>query len=137
MLQIECLCTLARRSSRMLTDIYDRALEPSGLKVTQYSLLKAINHLKNPSLTDLSVATGLERSTLGRNLRLLAQSGLVSISQGKDERTRVSKLTFKAKKSLRFAEPLWQDAQRKALAVATSDTKYFFVDLNKRIETIL
>ena len=54
MLDSHCICTLARRSARSLTEIYDHALEPSGLKVTQYSLLRAIERLDTPSLTELS-----------------------------------------------------------------------------------
>lgn len=121
MLPVECLCILARRTARSLTDVYDRALEPSGLKVTQFSLLRAIDRLENSSLTDMAQATGLDRSTLGRNLRVLEKDGLVSLSQGKDERTRVPKLNANAKKALRIAQPLWEEAQRKMASTLPQD----------------
>ena len=136
MLSVECLCILARRSARSLTDIYDRALEPSGLKVTQFSLLRAIDRLEHPSLTDIAQATGLDRSTLGRNLRVLEKDGLVSLSQGKDERTRVPVLTADAKAALRIAQPLWEDIQKKMSSALPQDTKQYLQTISTALEQL-
>lgn len=137
MLDTQCLCTLARRSARSLTEIYDQALEPSGLKVTQYSLLRAIERLDTPSLTQLSDATGLDRSTLGRNLRLLENSGYVKIDQGTDGRTRVVQLTANSKKALRIAKPLWEHIQQRVATAVPKNAMSFFYDLNTRLEQVL
>lgn len=136
MIDSHCICTLARRSARSLTEIYDRALEPSGLKVTQYSLLRAIQRLGTPSLTQLSDATGLDRSTLGRNLRLLENSGHVVIDQGADARTRVVQLTADAENALRIAKPLWEKVQRSVTTVLPKDAKSFFDNLNASLEGV-
>lgn len=136
MLSVECLCILARRSARSLTDIYDRALEPSGLKVTQFSLLRAIERLENSSLTDMAQATGLDRSTLGRNLRVLEKDGLVSLSQGMDERTRVPELTANAKKALRIAQPLWEEIQQKMAATLPKDAAQQLQKISSALEQL-
>lgn len=132
-----CICTLARRSARSLTEIYDRALEPSGLKVTQYSLLRAIQRLGAPSLTELSEGTGLDRSTLGRNLRLLENSGHVTIDQGEDARTRIAQLTADAENALQIARPLWEKAQQNVSASVPKGAEEFFINLNTRLEEVL
>ena len=120
MLPVDCLCTLARRYARSLTECYDRALEPSGLKVTQLSLLRAVDRLDKPSLTELSKATGLDRSTLGRNLRVLEKAGLIALVPGEDERTRTPEITDKARRAVRKAKPLWETVQRQMLSAHPS-----------------
>jgi len=123
MLDVECYCTLARRSARALTEFYDNALAPSRLKVTQYSLLRAIERLRTPTLTQLAEATGLDRSTLGRNLRVLEKSRFVLLHPGNDERTRVVELSAPAVKALKIARPLWAKAQAKVAAGVPAETR--------------
>ncbi|MGE3291997.1 MAG: MarR family winged helix-turn-helix transcriptional regulator [Geminicoccaceae bacterium] len=96
----------------MVTAAYDRALEPAGLKITQFSLLRAIERRTAPSITDLAEATGLERSTLGRNLRILESKGLIMLGVGDDERTRVVALTSAGESAIARALPHWEAAQR-------------------------
>lgn len=136
MLPVDCLCTLARRSARSLTEIYDRALEPSGLKITQFSLLRAIDRLEKPSLTDIAQATGLERSTLGRNLRVLEKDGLVRLSQGNDERTRVPTLTAKAKLALRIAKPQWERVQEQMASTLPKDAQVYLHKISNALEQL-
>lgn len=54
---------------------------------------------------------GLERSTLGRNLRVLEAEGLVALADGDDQRNRVVLLTDAATQLLRDAYPAWERAQ--------------------------
>lgn len=136
MLPVECLCTLARRSARSLTEIYDKAIAASGLKVTQFSLLRAIERLDDPTLTDLATATGLDRSTLGRNLRVLEKAGYIDLLQGEDERTRIAQLTSEAKIALSIAIPLWERAQDQIAKALPKDTKEQLKNLVAKIETL-
>jgi DNA-binding MarR family transcriptional regulator len=64
-----------------------------------------------PNLTRLSDATGLDRSTLGRNLRLLEGLGFVSLSPGEDQRDRVVALTRGGRRRLRAAARAWARLQ--------------------------
>lgn len=64
-----CDCTNMRRASRTLTQFCDKPLEPSSLKVTQYSLLDHLNRLGPLTMNELSQAIRLERTTLVRNLK--------------------------------------------------------------------
>ncbi len=114
---IACLCTNARRAALALTARYDAALAPHALKVTQFSLLRAVERHGSPNLTGLAAATGLDRSTLGRNLRPLAAAGLVRVSPGDDQRDRVVSLTPAGKVRLRAAVASWA-----ALQASLADT---------------
>lgn len=111
MLDVACYCTLSRRAARALTDVYDRALAPSGLKVTQFSLLRMVARLETPTIGALAGAAGLDRSTLGRNLKVLQKDGWIAVSAGDDERTRVVELTKAGRLAVQRAVPLWEGAQ--------------------------
>lgn len=111
---VECHCTTLRRTAQHLTHVYDRALEDIGLKVTQYSLLRMIDRLDAPNLMKLSEATGLDRSTLGRNVRVLERMKLVTLASGEaDERATVVALTSKGHVTLNDAIAVWRKTQKK------------------------
>ncbi len=111
----KCLCIETRLASQLLTNLYDDAMSASGTTVTQFSQLHKIKKLDNPTLKQLAEATGLDRSTLGRNVRLMESAGLVRTRPGKDARTRVLQLTRKGGNALHKAVPLWQDAQSRVI----------------------
>ena len=109
--RVACYCANVRRAALALTSRYDDALWPHRLKVTQFSLLRAVERHGTPNLTRLSEATGLDRSTLGRNLRVLASMGLVSLSPGEDQRDRVVALTRSGAARVRAAARAWAEVQ--------------------------
>lgn len=113
MIHTKCACTRVRRAAHALTDAYDDALKPLGLKVTQFSLLRTVERLGSPSLTSLAKEMALDRSTLGRNVAVLQRQGLVSLSEGSDLRERAVSLTPRARRRIERAVPLWDAAQQR------------------------
>ncbi len=113
MLSTTCHCTRLRRAAHAVTRLYDEALAATGLTVTQFSLLRTISRLDEPYITTLAEATGLERSTLGRNLRPLEKAGLVVFLPGRDSRTRLVRLSRQGMRALDRAIPQWEAAQKK------------------------
>ncbi|MCI0910650.1 MULTISPECIES: MarR family winged helix-turn-helix transcriptional regulator [Pseudomonas] len=112
MLTSECICTHLRRAARGVSRHYDEALEGFGINVAQFSLLRHLQRLDRPSITTLAEAMGLERSTLGRNLRVLEAEGLVALAEGDDQRNRVVLLTDAGASRLQAAYPAWELAQQ-------------------------
>jgi DNA-binding MarR family transcriptional regulator len=108
-----CACTNLRRAARAITQFYDRNLEPVGLKVTQFSLLRSVLRAGATSISALAEEVRLDRTTLGRNLAVLEGGGLVALSPGKDQRERTVTLTASGKRALDSAIPLWEQAQHK------------------------
>ncbi|MFD2641273.1 MarR family winged helix-turn-helix transcriptional regulator [Pseudomonas japonica] len=111
MLTSTCICTHLRRAAREVSRHYDEALEGSGINVAQFSLLRHLQRLDRPSISILADAMGLDRSTLGRNLKVLEAEGLVSLIEGEDLRNRVVLLTAEGAERVRSAEPAWEKAQ--------------------------
>src|SRR5579884_1209723 len=107
-----CHCTTLRYAAQTLTEVYDRILAPSGLRVTQYMLLETIlEDEAEQSITDLAQKLGSDRSTIGRNVRILARDGLVSLSRGSDRREHTVHVTQKGREAVSLARPSWQKAQ--------------------------
>lgn len=110
--QIErCACSISRRTSRTLTQMYDRALAPSGLLSTQYSLLRKLEDGPK-SVSEIAALLELDRTTLTRNLSILEERDLIRLSVGQDRRERRATLTPGGRRSLERAIPLWNNAQQ-------------------------
>lgn len=112
MLPTSCLCTQLRRASRGVTRLYDDALASVGLGVAQFSLLRHVQRLGQPSISVLAEAMGLDRSTLGRNLRVLEEQRLLQLGEGRDLRAREVRLTEAGLQRIEQGLPLWEQAQR-------------------------
>jgi len=107
-----CSCFRLRRAARRLSQVYDQALRPSGLRGTQYSLLSHVLHADGLSVTDLAERMAMERTTLTRNLRPLQKAGLVRIEAGADRRSRAVRITARGRQAYEAALPLWRAAER-------------------------
>lgn len=107
-----CTCAALRRATRAVTTAYDAALRPSGLRVTQFGILRLLDRLGPIPVTRLASEAALERTTMGRNLDPLERRGLVRIAPGKaDARERVVVLTEPGRAALATAVPYWREAQ--------------------------
>jgi len=115
MMTSECICTHLRRAARGVSRHYDEALEGFGVNVAQFSLLRHLRRLDQPSISTLADAMGLDRSTLGRNLRVLEAEGLVALTEGRDLRNRLVLLTAQGQACLQSAEPAWEKAQARII----------------------
>lgn len=108
-----CHCANLRHGARAVTAFYEALLEPTGLKVTQYSLLRHVAHLGPVNMTELAKSMGLDRTTLARNSRPLEAQGLIQAAPGRDQRTQELRLTPKGQDLLDKATPCWSQAQQK------------------------
>lgn len=108
-----CYCAAVRTAARRTTALYDAALEPAGLNIAQFSLMRKIERAGTVSLTELARLAELDRSTVGRNVRVLERMRLVRLTAAKDQRESAVSLTRAGAEALRRAAPLWKDAQQR------------------------
>ncbi len=106
----DCVFTAVRRGSQSLTSWYDARLADSGLRATMYRLLSQVESGPPSNISTLAERLGLDRSTLGRNLRVLERAGLVGLRPASDERARLVDLTDRGRHALAVAAPLWARA---------------------------
>ena len=136
MLPTLCLCTNLRRASRGISRHYDGALDGFGINVAQFSLMSNLKRLDHPSISSLAEAMGLDRSTLGRNLRVLQSAGLVTLSEGQDQRNRLVCLTEEGEKRLVAAGPAWEAAQQRLVERLGEDRRAQLVQLLDELASV-
>jgi DNA-binding MarR family transcriptional regulator len=113
-----CACATLRRAARAVTAAYDAALAPSGLRITQFSILRRLARLGPLPVTRLAAEAALDRSTMGRNLNPLERRGLVRIKVGNaDQRERIACLTAAGEAAIAAALPHWRKAQKRIAAL--------------------
>ena len=108
---LACSCFASRRAARTITQHYERHLKPSGLRVSQFTLLSMLAMGGPQPLSHLADQMALERTTLTRNLRLLLARGLVSESTTGDRRVRLLAITKRGTAAAIAALPRWREAQ--------------------------
>lgn len=106
-----CVCQKVRMAARAVTRAYDRALRPSGLRSTQFTILVAASVAEGIPLHRLADILGLERTTLTRNLAAIKREGLIQVASV-DGRTRSVLLTSVGAERLKQALLLWDQAQQ-------------------------
>ena len=94
-----------------ITQFYDLALAPSGLLITQFTLLATLAQTTPIMINRLAEIMVMDRTTLTRNLRPLTIQGLVWIEEGEDRRTHLVLLTRAGEQAMLRAFPLWKEAQ--------------------------
>jgi DNA-binding MarR family transcriptional regulator len=108
-----CNCTALRKATRRVSQLYDSALEPCGIKATQRTILSQIARSGTPPLGELAEALVMDRGALTHNLKPLQRDGLVKISVDPlDRRNRLIALTAQGRAKLAESDALWTRAQR-------------------------
>lgn len=104
----------SRLAARRITQFFDRELAEQGLSLAQLGLMAQIAVTEDDTLGTLAQRTGLDQSTLSRNLRTLESDGLVEIAAVEtDLRRRMVWLTETGLRRLERAMPAWRAAQAK------------------------
>ncbi len=117
-----CLCTAARKASRAVTAVYDRALVPHGVRITQFTVLANLELRGATPLGELAKILDLDRTTLTRNLDLLeAKKWVQSRVAPTDSRSRILSVTNEGRAVLSSAFPAWRRAQDRVAAVLRGD----------------
>lgn len=129
-----CACGNLRKTTRTITQFYDKILQPTGLRSTQCLLLLDIYWNENISVCDLGDILLMDQSTVTRNIQLLKKNGYINIKkEEKDCRKKSISITDKGIKIIEVATPLWNEAQNK---IENGIGKVRFEELLKSLKDI-
>jgi DNA-binding MarR family transcriptional regulator len=106
-----CNCLAVRQAARNLTSIYDHALDPINLRVTQFSILYKLESRGKIRISELADILVMDRTTLTRNVRPLERAGLLAYRQGDDRREHWLTLTPAGRAKFKTALTYWARAQ--------------------------
>lgn len=108
-----CNCTALRKASRRISQLYDTALAPSGLKATQIAILAQIGRSEPTTVGELAETLVMDSGALAHTLKPLERDGLVAIAVDPDDRRhRLITLTRRGRLRLAETDALWAKAQR-------------------------
>jgi len=109
----QCNCTALRKASRRISQLYDTALAPSGLKTTQRAILAEIGRSQPTTVGELAEALVMDSGALAHTLKPLERDGLVAVAVDPDDRrNRLITLTRRGRAKLAKTDALWAKAQR-------------------------
>lgn len=106
-----CLFAKTRTVSRYVTNLYTKALKEIGVTPVQYSMLTAIQVLKEANINDLSSALKMDRTTINRNLKPLIRDGLVYMNESSDRRERLVSITKEGEELYEKGYEDWKKVQ--------------------------
>jgi DNA-binding MarR family transcriptional regulator len=106
-----CMCGTLRRASRALTQSYDDALRPVGLRATQFTILQVLSRAGEVSQGQLGEILAIDSTTLTRTLRIMGREGWIAERRGKDRRERWLRLSKAGRDRFNRALPAWEKAQ--------------------------
>src|ERR1043166_6323013 len=109
-----CIAVRLRLLNRVVTNLYDDALRPLGLKVSQLNLLVVTAKLGLAQPAQVCDLLQLDPSTLSRNVERMRAKGWLEVVPGEDARTQPFRLTAQGKRLLERAVPAWEQAQSQA-----------------------
>jgi DNA-binding MarR family transcriptional regulator len=132
-----CTCTDIRRAARKLTSLYDGALAPVGITITQYSILASIGRAGALCHTVLAEKLGMDRTTLTRNLAPLIEAKWIVVDSGEDRRQRWLHLTEAGKKKLKRCLPLWENVQNQFVSEIGAQQLQELRTLLRLVETVV
>jgi DNA-binding MarR family transcriptional regulator len=108
---LPCLCATFRRTARALSQLYDDAVRPLGLRTTQFTILQALSLTGEVSQGRLGGILALDSTTLTRTLAIMKRSKWVAMRQGRDGRERLVSLSTAGREQFELASPAWQAVQ--------------------------
>ena len=109
-----CIAVRLRLLNRVVTNFYDDALRPLGLKVSQLNILIVTARLGLARPVQVCEILQLDASTLSRNVKPLQAHGWLEVVPDEDARTQPFRLTALGKQLIDQAAPAWEEAQRRA-----------------------
>lgn len=130
---LDCTCFRVRRLSRQISQLYDEALRPVGLRVTQYSLMSALRNEGPMKVSALAEGLGADSTSMSRALAALEAQGWVVVGPGADKRSKSVDLSASGRQKLVEAEPFWATAQQRIADSLGSDGQD---ELDRRLDAL-
>jgi DNA-binding MarR family transcriptional regulator len=108
---LPCMCGSFRRTSRALTQLYEQALRPLGLRASQFTVLQALALAGEVTQGQLGEMLAMDSTSLTRTLAIMDRRGWTTARRGKDRRERWLRLASGGEGQLRRALPVWEKVQ--------------------------
>ena len=113
---LPCLCSSFRRTARALSQVYEEAMRPTGLRITQFTILQTLARTGEVKQGRLGEILVMDSTSLTRTLRIMRQQGWIAERRGEDQRERWLKLSKAGETKLKIATASWEKVQARVQA---------------------
>lgn len=113
----ECIAVRIRLLNRTVTNIFDEALRPLAVRVSQLNVLMVVAKLGPVSPGDVARRLNMEKSTVSRNVDRMRTRGWLKVSEGDSGRKQILELGSAGRKLIEKSVPLWKKAQAQTEAL--------------------
>ncbi len=108
---LPCMCSSFRRTARALTQLYEEAFRPLGLRATQFTILQFLSIAGEVSQGQMGAMLAMDSTSLTRTLAHMVRNGWIAERRGADRRERLLRLSGSGEKQLARALPVWEQVQ--------------------------
>jgi DNA-binding MarR family transcriptional regulator len=130
-----CIAGRLRLLNRVVTNLYDEALRPLGIKLSQGNILAVTAKLGVARPGEVCDMLELDTSTLSRTVDRMVSNGWLEILSDEDGRSHPFRLTDQGKRLMEEAIPAWEKAQTEAKKLLGDDGLRLLDAAIKRIKT--
>ena len=116
-----CIAGRLRLLNRVVTNLYDDALRPFGVKLSQGNVLAVTAKLGVARPAEVCDLLELDTSTLSRTVERMVANGWLEILPDDDGRSHPFRLTGEGKRLMEKAIPAWEKAQAEAKKLLGED----------------
>ncbi len=116
-----CVAVRLRLLNRVVTNLYDDALRPLGLKVSQLNILVVTGKLGLARPAQVCSLLQMDVSTLSRNVERMRAKGWIEVVSESDGRTQPFRLTSLGMRLIERATPAWEEGQKRATQLLGRD----------------
>jgi DNA-binding MarR family transcriptional regulator len=127
------MCGSFRRTSRALTQLYEEAIRPFGLRASQLSILQVLSRAGEVSQGQLGQMLAMDSTSLTRTLAIMIRQGWVAEHRGKDKRERRLRLAKSGEKLLQRTLPIWDKVQSKLRRQLGDETWNNLLQLTRQV----
>jgi DNA-binding MarR family transcriptional regulator len=117
----ECIAVRVRLINRVISALYDDALRPYGLRISQVNILAAVAHLGETRPAEVSRILRIEKSTLSREVELMKRNGWLKSEPPTGGRNQTIRVSPEGLKLLGRVQPSWEEAQAEAKLLIGED----------------
>lgn len=117
-IRLPCYAGSFRQAARVVTQMYDAALKPSGVKITQFGILRLLSAYPGLTTGEMAEALVMDSTTLTRTLKIIQDNGWIAVAPGEDRRERHWTITVAGREKMEQALPLWKNAQKEFAELA-------------------
>ncbi|MGC1726003.1 MAG: MarR family winged helix-turn-helix transcriptional regulator [Candidatus Acidiferrales bacterium] len=130
------MCGSLRRTSRALTQLYERSLRPLGLRASQFTILQLLSLAGEVSQGQLGEMLAMDSTTLTRTLEIMGRRGWIAGRRGEDRRERWLRLAKAGEMQLKRALPAWEKVQSRLRHQLGEQTWKNFLQLTNQVTEI-